>query len=33
MVRVDRNMNRRYQQLMSELGFFGRGWACTSANG
>jgi len=24
MVRVDRNMNRDYQQLMSELGFFGR---------
>jgi uncharacterized protein len=24
MVRVDRHMNREYQQLMSELGFFGR---------
>src|SRR2546429_9769336 len=24
MVRVDRNMNREYQQLMSELGFYGR---------
>jgi uncharacterized protein len=24
MVHVDRNMNREYQQLMSELGFFGR---------
>src|SRR5262245_39763608 len=24
MVRVDRNMNREYQHLMSELGFFGR---------
>ena len=24
MVRVDRNMNREYQELMSELGFFGR---------
>jgi uncharacterized protein len=24
MVRVDRNMNREYQQLISELGFFGR---------
>jgi uncharacterized protein len=24
MVRVDRNMNRDYQQLMSDFGFFGR---------
>jgi uncharacterized protein len=24
MVRIDRNMNREYQQLMSELGFYGR---------
>src|SRR5438105_15737938 len=24
MVRVDRNMNREYQQLMSELGFYDR---------